>query len=187
MLVLLCDYAKEGWRSIFFTSNKQKSAQFLIHCISKTQSVLGIDCSLQFLYIYALTWWDTTTRYYIWQWKTCYPEIFFGIHLQSPGFAFLQENACKKYNQYERESISQCVWWGTWRGYRNSQVEIVYDQNRHAVVQVQSLPSTFDAAMCIFNAHLLTVSLLEKRNSCRSRSCGIGWTLKLANLTYWNV
>lgn len=25
------------------------------------------------------------------------------------------------------------------------------------MVQVQSLPSTFDAAMCIFNAHLLSV------------------------------
>lgn len=37
--------------------------------------------------------------------KTCCLKIYFGIHLKSQGFAFLQENASKKYNQCEKKPL----------------------------------------------------------------------------------
>lgn len=56
---------KKADAAFFSLLTNRSQHKFLIHCISKTQSVLGIDCSLQILFIYALTWWDTTSRFYV--------------------------------------------------------------------------------------------------------------------------
>uniref|UniRef100_K1QJM0 Uncharacterized protein n=1 Tax=Magallana gigas TaxID=29159 RepID=K1QJM0_MAGGI len=171
LLNLLCHYAKEG-RQIFFTDKQTSMKNHRVWDISKAKSVLGSDSCRQLLFIHALTGCDTASRLHGIGKPAALKKIMTDIYLKSQGAVFLQENSSKEdiIKAGEEALVNLCggvLLEGLdilrWRKFTTKTMS----SKRNAVVQVQPLPPTSDAAVFI-QCEFITVSVLERQISGRS-------------------
>lgn len=187
LLVLLCHYAKEG-RQIFFTTDKQTSMKNRrVWDISKAKSVLGSDSCCQLLFIHALTGCDTTSRLHGIGKPAALKKIKPEIYLKSQGAVFLQENSSKEDIIKAGEEALVNLYGGVlleglgilrWRTFATKTMS----SKRNAVVQVQSLPPTSDAAIFHSMRVYLQCQYWKGKSVADLDPTEWGWTLKTGKL-----